>query len=122
MTNVLHIQARADAPIACDMSTAPDTPDERLTAYNRLFERALLRRERSDDAVVFWFRADRGTRETVEALARREAACCPFLDYRVETLGDEVRWTTTNTVAGDARGSVDVILDGFYTLPDHPGS
>jgi hypothetical protein len=95
MTNALHIEARPGAPIACDMSTATDTPDERLAEYQRLFEAALLRRERHADAMVLSFRADPGTREQIESLARREAACCPFLDYRVETLGDEVRWTMT---------------------------
>ena len=85
MTDVLHLPARPGAPIACDMSTASDTPDERLSEYTRLFERALVRCERPDDAVVFTFRADPGLREQVEDLAGREAACCPFLDYRVET-------------------------------------
>ena len=95
MSNLLHLQARLDAPIACDMSAAPDTPDERLAEYAELFERALLRRERLPDGIVFAFRADPGTREQVDDLARREHACCPFLDYRVETVGDEVVWTTT---------------------------
>src|SRR4051812_4510713 len=119
MTNLLHLQARPGAAIACDMSTASDTPDERLNEYRRLFERALRGRERRDDAVVFSFPADPGTREAVERLARREAACCPFLDYRVETLADEVRWTVTNPVTGEARADVDVILDAFHALPDH---
>ena len=96
------------------MSSATDTPDERLAAYRRLFERALLRRERRDDGVVFAFRADAA--EAIEDLARREAACCPFLDHRVETVGGEVIWTTT----GDARASA--ILDTFHALPDHAGS
>lgn len=123
MTNVLlHVPARPGAPVACDMSSAPDTPDERLSAYGRLFEHALARRERREGAVVFWFRGDPETRATVEELARREAACCPFLDHRVETAGDELRWTTTNSSTGDARGSADAILDAFYALPDHPGS
>jgi hypothetical protein len=122
MTNVLHLQARSAAPIACDLSTADDTPDERLREYGRLFERGLLRRERRADAVVFHFRADPGTREALEDLARREAACCPFLDYRIETVGDEVIWTTTNTIAGEGRASVDVFLDVFHDLPDHAGS
>jgi hypothetical protein len=104
------------------MSTADDTAEERLRAYGRLFERALLRRERRADAVVFAFRADRDTLQAVTDLARREAACCPFLDYRVEAIGDEVVWTTTNTIAGDRRASVDVILDAFHALPDHAGS
>jgi hypothetical protein len=122
MTNVLHLQAQVDSPIACDMSTASDTPGERLAAYHRLFERALQGRERRDSAVVFSFRADPRTREAVEDLARREAACCPFLDYRVETLGGEVRWTVTNPITADARTSVDVILDTLFALPDHAGS
>ena len=111
---MLHISPQPDAPIACDMSTATDTPDERLAGYRRLFERALLRRERRDDGVVFAFRGDAA--EAVDDLARREAACCPFLDYRVETVGGEVIWTTT----GDARASA--ILDTFHDLPDHAGS
>ena len=46
MTATLHLPARAGAPIACDMSTAPDTPDQRLAEYRELFVRALVRRER----------------------------------------------------------------------------
>jgi hypothetical protein len=122
MMNVLHLQAPSAAPIACDMSAADDTPDERLREYGRLFEGGLLRRERRADAVVFWFRADPGTRDAVDDLARREAACCAFLDYHVETVGDEVIWTTTNPIAGDGCASADVILDAFHDLPDHSGS
>src|SRR4051794_38700442 len=99
------------------MSTASDTPEERLAAYHRLFEHALLGRERGADAVVLSFRADPATRAAVEDLARREAACCPFLDYRVETVGDDVRWTIANPVTGDARGAADAILDSLYALP-----
>ena len=119
MTASLHIQAQADAPIACDMSTAQDTPNERLSAYTRLFESALMRRERRDDAVVLWFRADAGTRDAVDELARREAACCPFLDYHVETIDNEVIWTISHASTGDRRASVAVILDATYALTDH---
>jgi hypothetical protein len=122
MTNTLHFQARIGTPVACDMSTAEDTPDERLAEYGRLFERALLRRERRPDAVVLWFRADAGTRAAAADLARREAACCPFLDYRVETVGDEVVWTTTNVVTGAERASADAILDAFHALPESDAS
>jgi hypothetical protein len=117
MTNVLHLHARPGTPIVCDMRGADDTPDERLREYSRLFERALLHRERRADAVVFVFRADPDTRPVVDDLARREAACCPFLDYRIETVGDQVIWTVSNTIAGDARASVDAILDAFHDLP-----
>jgi hypothetical protein len=114
MTNSLHLPARPGAPIACDMSTADDTPEERLREYGRLFQTALLRRERRTDSVSFWFRADPGTRDALEALARREAACCPFLDYRVEAAGDELVWTTT----GDDRAAIQVFLDALHALPD----
>jgi hypothetical protein len=113
MTDVLHLEARLDTPIACDMRTARDTPEERLGAYGALFGRALLRRERRPGAVVFAFRAAAGVRDTVDDLARREALCCPFLDQRVETAGDEVVWT----IAGDRRFGVDDVLDAFHTLP-----
>ena len=120
MTTVLNLPARPEAPIACDMSTAQDTPDERLAEYRRLFERALTSRERSEDAVVLTFHGD--VRDAVEDLAHREAACCPFLDYRVEVIGDRVVWTTTNLRSGDDRRDVDVILAALYELPDHTGS
>ena len=122
MTISLHIPAQPGVAIACDMSTAADTPDQRLRAYRDLFEHALVRRERRENDVLFVFRADGGTLATVEDLARREAACCPFLDYRVETVGDEIVWTTTNVVEGAERAEVDATLDAFYALPDHAGS
>jgi hypothetical protein len=109
-------------PIACDMTTAPDTPEERLAEYGRLFERALLRRERRPDGLVFAFRADPGTRAAVDGLARREAACCPFLGYRVESAGAEVIWTITNPVTGDDRVIAETILDAFYDLPRVSGA
>jgi hypothetical protein len=68
------------------------------------------------------FRADSGTREAVEDLARREAACCPFLDHRVETAGSEVAWTIIIAVTGDQRAAVEVYLDALHALPDHAGS
>jgi hypothetical protein len=116
MTTALHLPPTAGAPIACDMSAARDTPEERLAEYGELFERALLGRERREDAVVLTFTVD--AREQVEDLARREHACCPFVDYLVEIDGEQVRWTTTNTIHGD--GAVDVMLDAMYGLA--PGS
>jgi hypothetical protein len=117
MTTVLHLTARAGAPIACDMSTAQDTPEERVAEYRELFERALLGRERRDDAVVLTFSAD--AQQQVEDLARREHACCPFVDYRVEVIGRQVVWTTTNTAVDEHRAAVDVMLDAFHDLPEH---
>jgi hypothetical protein len=114
MTTVLNLPARPGAPIACDMSGAPDTPDQRLGAYRELFARALTTRERSRDEVVLTFRAD--ARETVEELARLEAACCPFLDHRVETVDDHVVWTISNPRTGDDRAEAEQTLAAFHTL------
>ena len=122
MTDLLHLPARPGAPIACDMSDARDTPDERLAEYGRLFERALVRRERHERSVTFAFHATPETREQVEDLARREAACCPFLDYRIETTAEEVRYTITNPVDGLERAHAEVTLDAFHALPDQAGS
>ena len=101
------------------MTTAEDTADERLAEYSRLFERALLRRQRDHDSVLFAFRSDAGTRETLEDLARREAICCPFLEYRVDTVDDEVTYAIANPLDGDSRESVDAALDVIYALPEH---
>jgi hypothetical protein len=120
MTTVLHLQASAGAPIACDMSTARDTPEERLAEYGELFQRALLGRERRDDGVVLLFTAE--AREQVEDLARREHDCCPFVDHQVEVAGEQVRWTTTNTIHDEERAAVDAMLDALHELPEHAGS
>jgi hypothetical protein len=103
------------------MRHAADTPDERMREYDRLFAGALLDRERRDDAIVLRFGGGDETRTWVEDLARREAACCPFADYRVEADGDSVTWTITNTVTGDERANVDLVLDAYYAMPDNPG-
>ena len=104
MTNALHLPARPDAPIACDMSTAEDTPDERLAEYGRLFDDAFVRRERATQPRFFFFFFF----FFFDSLARREAACCPFAGYRVETVGEEVIFAITT--------SVDEMLDSFYAL------
>jgi hypothetical protein len=93
MTDTLHLPAASDAPVACDMSTATDTPEERVAEYAQLFHRALVRSEAGPGVLTFWFTPD--ARADVDSLARREAACCPFADYRVETVGGEVVWTIT---------------------------
>ena len=122
MTTVLHLPSRADAPIACDMTTAVDTPAERLAEYARLFEASLARRERREASVVFVFRSSAGTSELVAELARREAACCPFMEYRVETSGDEVIYTIADPATGAARDDVDRMLDAVYALPENADS
>jgi hypothetical protein len=116
MTTALHLPARPGAPIACDMTDAVDTPAERLAAYRRLFATALRRRERRAGAVTFHFGAEPGTRATVEELARREAACCPFLEHRVETGDGELVWTISHARDGADGAGSEAVLDEFYAL------
>ena len=112
---VTIIQAAPDAPVVCDMTTATDTPEERLKEYERLFGHALVRRARTDNAVVFTFAAKPGVHEWVLDLVRREAACCAFLSYQVELREREVVWTTS-LVAGSAPPE---ILDEIYVVAEH---
>ena len=49
MTTLLTIAANPEAPIACDFTTAGDTPEERLAEYGRVFDYALTQRVRTAD-------------------------------------------------------------------------
>ena len=100
--------------ITCDMSTARDTPAERLAEYRRLFAQALLGRERTAEGIRFRFRAGEGVEAWVRDLAAREKACCAFFDFAVAAEGHEVRWDAS-VVDDDAARA---ILDEFYDLPD----
>lgn len=86
------IEETSGALIACNMSGAPDTPEERSAEYGRLFAHALVVRERTADAVEFCFAPKPGVAEWVSDLARREEACCPFCSYRVSSSEERVVW------------------------------
>jgi hypothetical protein len=116
-TQVLLIEARPDAPIACDMTGAGDTPEERFAEYGRLFAHALIDRQRTSDGVVFTFAAKPGVTDWVADLARREAACCPFSTYDVASDGARVVWRTSSQAAP----MVQAFLDEFYGLPERIG-
>ena len=116
MTNAepLMIPETPGAPIACDMTAASDTPEERLAEYGRLFAHALLDLERTADAVEFRFASKAGVAEWIADLARREAACCPFLSYRITFSADRVVWRTSS----EAGPAAQTILDEFSALPE----
>ena len=116
-TQVLLIEARPDAPIACDMTGAGDTAEERFAEYGRLFAHALIDRQRTADAVVFTFAAKPGVTEWVADLARREAACCPFSTYDVTSDGQRIVWRTSSHAAP----MVQAFLDEFHGLPERIG-
>jgi hypothetical protein len=115
------IKLAVDVPvIACDLSDAPDTAEERMAEYDRLFTQALVRRERTERGVRLWFRADDGVRAWVADLARREKACCPFYDFAVNAGGGEV-WWDISLVDGvtDDEHTARTLLDTYYHAPDY---
>ncbi len=101
-------------PIVCDMTTAPDTPDERLAEYQELFDTALVAKERTDTGIRFRLRADPGIADHVRDLAAREKACCAFFDFTINETSDEVIWDSTVIDDPIARQ----ILEEYYNLPD----
>lgn len=105
---------QSNPPIACDMSTATDTPEERLAEYRNLFGEHLVGRERTDTGIRFRFRADPGLAENVRDLAAREKACCAFFDFAISETDQEVTWEATVIDDPAARQ----ILDEFYQLPE----
>jgi hypothetical protein len=104
-------------PLVCNMTTAPDTPQERMAEYGRLFEHALVGRERTTRALTWRFVARPGVEAWVRDLSAREAACCSFLTSSVTAAGDAVTWH----IAGDDEPAAQAVLDEFHQLPEHLG-
>jgi hypothetical protein len=106
--------------IACDMTGAPDTAEERMAEYDRLFTRALVGRERTDSGIRLRFRADEDIEPWVRDLTAREKACCPFYDFAVTTTGGQV-WWEISVLAGvtDDPDTERVLLDTYYHAPDY---
>lgn len=111
---LIDIPARSGAPIVCDLTDATDTAEERLAAYGRLFATALVDRRRELHAAVWVFDARHEVVDQLGELMRREAACCPFADYRLVRRGDLVEFTMAS-----ADPAVTDILDLAYDLPTH---
>jgi hypothetical protein len=116
-TQLLDLPETVNAPIACDMIGAPDTPEERLAEYGRLFAHALVERQRLADTLEFKFATRPGIADWVVDLARREAACCPFFTHDVTASEDRVVWRISSQ-AGPAAQS---ILDECHDLPERCG-
>lgn len=105
----------ADTPVMCDMTAAPDSPEQRLDEYHRLFARALISRERTDrGGVRFRLRAEEGIEPWVRDLAAREKACCAFFAFEVTNTGGEVVWDAEVIDDDTARA----VLDEFYALTE----
>lgn len=113
---LLSITAAPGAPVACDMTKAADTPEQRLHEYRRLAASALVAWDRTDDGYTFRFDATDDTRRWVTDLAAREAACCPFLSMHIDQHEDEIVWTLSSA-AGPAAQAV---LDDFCVALSTP--
>ena len=111
----------ATTPIVCDMTGAPDTAEERMAEYGRLFAQSLAGREQTTEGVRLRFRADDGVETWIRDLAARERACCPFYDFRVSLVGGEVCWDIglVEGVAADEQDMARTLLDEFYDAPDN---
>lgn len=104
----------ASTPIVCDMTTAPDTAQQRLDEYQHLFGRHLINRERTGQGVRFRLRAEPGVAAWVRDLAAREKACCAFFAFDVTVEGEQVIWDCAVSDDDTARA----ILEEYYRLPD----
>ncbi|MFI6502748.1 hypothetical protein [Nonomuraea typhae] len=102
----------ASTPVACDMSTALDTPGQRLDEYRDLFARTLVAKEETGYGVLFRLRAAPGVEDQVRDLAARELLCCPFFAFEVTVRGDEIHWAAAVSDSDAARAA----LRDFYDL------
>lgn len=111
----------ATTPIVCDLTNAPDTAEQRMVEYGRLFAQSLAGRERTAQGVRLRFRDDDGVEAWVRDLAAREKACCPFYHFGISANDDEVWWdiSLVDGVADDDHDMARMMLDEFYDAPDN---
>ncbi|WP_088312786.1 hypothetical protein [Kineosporia sp. R_H_3] len=100
--------------VVCDMTDAPDTGQERLREYARLFDAAFISREHTEVGMRWRLRADDGIEAWARDLAARENACCAFMTNTVTVVADQVLWEATTIDDDSARA----VLDLFYELPE----
>jgi hypothetical protein len=108
-------------PIACDLTDAPDTAEERMAEYGRLFARALAGRERTGKGVRLRFRDEEGVEPWVRDLAAREKACCPFYHFGISINNGQVWWdiSLVDGIAANDEETARALLDEFYDAPDN---
>jgi hypothetical protein len=106
---------RATEPtVVCDMTDAPDSGEQRLQEYARLFAAAYIARERTATGMRWRLRADDGIEAWAKDLAAREKACCAFMTSTISVRGGQVLWDVTTIDDPAARA----VLDMYYDLPD----
>jgi hypothetical protein len=88
-------EPRRHVPVVCDLADAPDTAEERIAEYQRLFARHLVECTTADGMVRFRFRADDRVEAWVRDLMAREQRCCGFFEFTVRLDDDDVIWDAT---------------------------
>jgi hypothetical protein len=104
----------AAPPVVCDLTHAPDSAEQRLAEYRRLFAAAFVSRERTTDGMRWRLRAGPGIEAWAQDLAARENACCAFMTNTISVVGGQVLWDATTIDDPSARA----VLDLFFDLPD----
>jgi hypothetical protein len=78
---------REAIPIACSLSAQDQ---EERTREFRTISAKVTGRESTAEGVRLRFRSEPGFADQLGDLTRREKECCPFFDFRISTVDDEV--------------------------------
>jgi hypothetical protein len=84
-------------PVACTLGATDGAAQ--LQRWRQLNDRALLRRVREAGELLLVYRGDDRTRTELESLVAVETTCCAFLDWQLETQGDDLRLHVRGTAA-----------------------
>jgi hypothetical protein len=91
--------------LACSLS--PDERVEREHELRELCRRALVGRDREQNAVVLTYRLAHEAEEALRDLISREAECCPFLGF--ELAADDRELSLRVSAPPGAEGMLDLI-------------
>ena len=91
---------RSEVAIACSLR-AGDL-DDRREVWKRLAGRALRESRPTDHGVRFFYTASEDAERELRELARLEAECCPFAEWRLSQRGEELVLEVTSTGEGAA--------------------
>ncbi len=91
---------QSDVAIAC--SLRPGDFHDRREVWERLAVRALRESRPTDNGVRFFYAASEETERALRELARLEAECCAFAEWRLDRRGEELVLDVTSTTEGAA--------------------
>ncbi len=84
--------------VACSLQ--PGELSDRRAVWERLAERALRETRSTAGGVQLVYGGSEETQRELEELARLEAQCCAFAEWRVARRGDEILLDVTSTGDG----------------------